>query len=568
MALNFNPFSWFSKISKTGVYLDNDFIANPTDNVGASPISNTYSNGNKSSQGEEEKQALINKFIATVNTRSMLLNSLRDLRKRPIVQTIIDAYINEGFYSNNRFEVFSCTYMPKPKKKEIQKIIDDFIEKFKLQHVIVNLLPNLLVLGEYFLAPILDPNKKDGVIDILDNVITDEILPVYRGQLVKNFFKKTNSASNPVRELPANNLIHFVLPGEPVVVRIEKITGDVNELYQLPEYLKVGKSIFFDAIDLIKRLETLDLANLALTLRQILLPILLSIGVPAGTPIKDVIALTEHYENHIEQIFSDVGSINNLTVTNLLQLSSKIRALPQYSDGKGTLEVLDLLSNKQPNTEQTNNIKKEIGLLTSTPFYFIATDGTEAVDRTTMLKNYSKFTKRLTEVQFAVRTAIIDLICLHLNYSGYVVKPSELDVNFKQIINVDVMDRNEQLIGAANGLSETYDAFAKIASDPNSKSELDPDVLDKIIDEFFYNIPTAKGILKRIKPKPEEKSPSEDNTDLNQFDNTASTEETPPEENTPEETPPEETDNTASETPPEDNLPDIDANNPDNIISK
>lgn len=498
MAQFWNPFSWFAQISKTGHYLEKDPIGDSTPTV-ALPLHTFVDPKNpddKSQQNYYEKLALVKKFYDVIQTRKQLLATLRDIGKSPIVQIVKSTYMNEGFFSNNNSDVVDIKYVPENLREKFQGIIDDFMSDFKIQQLLAENIPQLIQMGELLLTPKFEQGK--GVVAILDNARLDDILPIYRGQDRVQFFKMTQNPSNPVQELDPDTFIHFMLPGEPIRVQVEYPNGGMLEIYNLPETIKMGKSILFHALDMIKRLDMLDVANLALALRKILMPVLLSIGVPAGTHHKDIVALTEYYENHIESIFAEVGQINTINLTELITLSSKIRALPQYSDGKGALSVLDMGDAKVPDSEQTDRIKKDIANVTDTPAFALLSDA-EPVDRATLLKNYSKFTKRLAEIQFAVKQGITTLLIKHFQYLGFPVKAHEISINFKQIVNIDLLDRLEFLVGSCASLKELYDTVSAIAQDENSGLELDPDVLQSVIDSVLNEIPGAKGLLKRRK---------------------------------------------------------------------
>lgn len=506
-----NPFAKLFNYTKTGRYLQNDPTIDP--NYNNIPYSNNFLDQSYENiaKRNKEKEALLNSFTNTITTRSGMLNTLRGLRKSPIVQTIIDAYINEGFYSNNKFEVCDATYVGEKDREKRQEIMDKLSERVFIQSALVSILPDMLTLGANIVTPIVDSKRRNGVIELLDNAVLDDILPVYRGQTIEKYYRIANG--KPIEE-NAEKYIYFTLPGEPIRIKID----DPDGRYNLPEYFKFSKSIFLHAIDMIKRLDMLDMANLALALRNILMPVLLSIGVPAGTPIKDVISLTRYYENHIEEIFSGIPNPNNISITNLLQLSSKIKALPQYADGKGALSILDINSQKTPNTDQTNQLKRELALYTAVPFYHLSTaDGTDnTMDRITTLKQYAKFTKRLNEVQYGTKFGLYQLYLLNFKYSGIEdVSMKDISINFKQIVNTDMLDMMEFLTGSAASLTELYSSASTIASDENSNLEIDQDVLLKICNSIYDNIPNAKGLLRKkqveeISPVEPEETPTED----------------------------------------------------------
>lgn len=496
--LSMNPFNWYQTFSKTGGFLDEDPLM--SQNSSFAMHQGTMGGDDKlgSERAYQEKLALINKFATVIETRKQLLKTLKSLRKVPITQTIIDAYINEGFYSNNSFETFDVLYTGEAFNEEINDELKKFNSKFQMQQVIIDMLPNLITLGDFLLTPKVDINQQAGVVDLLDNAIIEDILPIYRGQNRQQFFKLTNNPTKPVQELDPETYIMFSIPNDPIRVKLDFTNNGVLESYNLPEYIKMGRSIFTTAIDMIKRLEMLELANLALALRKILIPLILSMGVPAGTPTKDVISLVKHFENHLEQIFSEMGNTDNLTVTQIMALSSKVRIIPQYSDGKGTTEALNIGSTKEPDTDATNNLKKEIAVSTSTPYYFVATDGTESVnDQQIMQKTYGKFTKKLNELQHAVKTGLANLYVLHFkNFNGgRIVKATDFSINFKQVLNVDALNNMELLVGSAASIEQIYNAVKPITQDPELSIGLDKEVLLRILNGAFDNVPNARGLF-------------------------------------------------------------------------
>lgn len=517
MSSIFNPYSWYDRYTTTGTYIESNPIVNGSGAITLPKHDFLDSKtGTTNRKKYEERLALVRKFYDTIQTRRGLITQLRTLSKYSIVQTIKDAYMNEGFYSNNKNEVFTPTYIGSANKSKVNNAITKVIDDLNLQQMVIELVPETMQMGEALWTPVYEDGK--GIVEVLDNARIEDILPIYRGTKIKSFYKMTQDPQKPVQEEDKDKYIHFMLPNDPIKIQMEYSGSGVKEIYNLPETLKFGRSIFLQAIDMIKRLEMLDVANLALALRKIIFPLLLSIGVPANTNSKDILELTEYYENHIEGVFSELGNFSSLSVTEILAVASRVRALPQYADGKGSLSVLDLNDqNKAPDTEQTNQIKKEIALYTSTPAYFVSTDlADSAEDRATMLKKYSKFTKRLAELQFTVAKGLQKLLSLHLCSIGLQVKPEEIQIAFKQIIDVDLLQRLEFMVGSSASLSELYNTLSGIAGSEYSGLEINPEVLLNMVNSIFDEVPGAKGILRK-KTIPEITEPSLDqNTDLDQ----------------------------------------------------
>lgn len=494
-----NPLSWFKQSgADKGRYLENDPIS--TGSIPATLPSHTHVDRANNQKAYLEKLALLQKFSQVISTRRELITSLRTIAETPTAQIIKNTYMNEGFYSNNNNEIVKVSYIPEDEREEIQGIIDTLFKDFQLNQLLVDNIPQLIQIGELLLTPKYEKDK--GLVELLDNALLEDILPIYRGQKQVQFLKLTQDPTNPVQELDPDTYIHFMLPGEPIRVKVSIPENGIIKNYNLPETIKMGKSILYHAIDMLKKLDMLDAINLSLSLRGILMPSILSVGVPAGTIMKDLPEITEYYESHIEDIGMDVNQLETTNILDMLTMSAtKVRVIPQFSDSKGALASVDLGKEKTPDFEQADKMLKQVALTTDTPINALSIDG-EAIDRATLLKNYSKFTKRLAELQFAVKHGLAILICNHLYIGfGFKVAPEELAIDFKQIVNVELLEKLEFLVGSSASLKELYDTISAIAQDENSGMEMDTDVLLALVDSIFKDIPGAKGILrKRKKP--------------------------------------------------------------------
>jgi hypothetical protein len=530
-------FDFWKKFGGRFVQVDPASGVDPTPDTFALPINYIGPQNNKKAK---EKMALYQTIYETFLKRDKIIKQLREMRYHPLIQTITDIFIDDAFMSNSRTEVYNVRYNATANKKKIQARMDYFTEKFKMQDFALEIIPQLMLYGEHIVPykthkdmpgdtinlekgkkkkpnlkeviPKEDDEKFDpdkGIVEISDNAILEQIIPIWKGMNIVSFAERTNDPQKPLNEYDPDKFVYFCLPGEKIPVKVKDDSKGHIKVYHLPEHTKMGKSMFFNVIDKIRKLDSLEASFLAMMLQKALTPRILGVGIPAGTPIKEVRKQMEYYERYLEDVYREIANVETFDAQTITRLSNKVKVIPSYLDGKGALELLTLSNDQSIDKEAINDLRREISVIIGFPYYYISIAGDPKEDRLLTLKIHSRYSKNCNSLQRAMKNGLKQFYVYDLKAAGHNVKESEIEIDFKEIVNIDTLDNMEFVVTASSALREVFDMVIGLAESEQVNFEVNQDVVLNLINEIFDNFPVTKNILKKGKPPAEEPAEGE-----------------------------------------------------------
>ena len=98
------------------------------------------------------------------------------------------------------------------------------------------------------------------------------------------------------------------------------------------------------------------------------------------------------------------------------------------------------------------------------PFYLNATEG--GIDKSTVLKMYSRYTKKLASVQQSIIETTVDIVHSDLKAVGLNIDPRNISVKLKNLVNGDILDELDMMVAAVTGLGEMFENALKLAESP------------------------------------------------------------------------------------------------------
>ena len=447
-------------------------------------------NSKELKEKQQQLQALIKKFYGVIESRKELLSTLESFRSNDVVQTILDVLIDDGFYSSSNPEIFTVEYKGKVEKDLIQKIIDDLVSNQSLNDLVVDILEDFLLLGEHLLS--LEIKQGQGIVSIKDDVKLSNVYGVYSGNKRSGFLVKENGK---LKTVPPNTYAHFVLSPRKLRVELEG-----TETYT-PSYLRIGRPIILSAINKIKQLQTIEMGNLALDLKQILAPVLVLVGIPAITTPDEATEIVEKYEKHLSDVFDTSKLTEDFDLSDMLAIASKIKVLPNYSDGKGSIETLQIDTDKQADREREESIRRNITSSIGMPPNYLSIQDTQGSNKIDNLKIYSRYSRKLNSIQYSVAKGIKEIIVFHLQALGKDVNPDDIVIKMRSIINVDLLDNMEFLLTISSGIGDFFDSLTRITESEELNLKLNTEKFLKFLESIFNNLPNAEGLIEFQKPQ-------------------------------------------------------------------
>lgn len=469
----------------------------------------------------ERAASLVNGFIGILNTRVGLIKTYESLRNLDVVQTILDVVQDDGFNSSQEPEVFTVFYEPEHAEDElelgngdemeagidsisdnddetedelVEKIneeISSFVENIGLVDFVKNNMEDILLYGEYPFR--IECEEGRGIVNMIDDVDPAAVIAFYEGANPKFFIERVGNKA-VVRS--TEEMGHFCLDSRKIRIKITDLKTKVPEV--VPEYVRVGRSIIYQAISKLKRLQVFEMAAIADSLKKIMTPILVGVGVPAAATPQDTQEIVKKYEVELAAPSTpnatDPGSF---TFYDIFELVGRVKVLPNFSDGKGVVGAVDITTGqRQADVDAIEDrLRLAIAKASGIPEYYIALSEGSGGSKLETLKVFSRYSRRLTTIQTSISDGIRRLVSTHLSLKGLAVRAKNIKVRFKSLVNMDLLDSVEYTAASVDIMNDLFNALEAIVSSDNSKLRLNPAKLLNLLNTFLSPMAGAEGVL-------------------------------------------------------------------------
>lgn len=425
-------------------------------------------------------------YCETVNTRSDLYDLVDSIKDTDASQYILESIADDAFNSVDTNEPFTITYLGnKYDAEDVQEEIDSFVKKFDLYQLFMDIIDDFLIYGEYYLQTEVKQGK--GIVAINDTVNSKNVFSIYRNYKLLEHIGFNNetefsgtaysSATSQIVRIHKDLLTHFVLDARKVRIRVTK----ESSIIALPDVIRVGRSILYPAIKLLKRSNILDTAILAKDLRSALLPLILSIAMPnVSDPIQAIEAAKKY-----EKYFSDNAGLSQLamdgelTVSSIFSNTGKIKIAPTFQGGKAELAKMDLDGDTSSIQASKDKTDERINAIVGLP------DASENKTRFEILKTQSRYSKKLIDLQRCSANGLRDLVYKHLKYKGIYIDEHNIVVKFKSILNADIFEEAEGIVSLMSVMNDLNSFIQSIADNENLGIGVHPEALIDTFKQFL-----------------------------------------------------------------------------------
>ena len=458
---------------------------------------------------------LLSVYNEHIATKREVLTQSRNLFETDIVQTVIDVMIDDGFNGfQNEKEEFKIEYLlddddlenlGEEYQEQVQNIIDEFIEKFSLKSKVAEIVPELLRDGEYAFGVLFDEENKKGIVDIVDDFDVINLLPFYEGEKLafvinQNHFEEDNKNSTllgsfynnekPVAYKP-DNIVFFRLNG-PTKLRIN-MSNFYNEEFKkmfkektgikLPKYIRTALPIYYGAIKTLNRLKIMENVSTVLDLNDVLKPEIVHVTVPTNTSAVEAEQIIRDYERHLNDM-SGFDNSDSFELGNLATQANRRKVLPQWMDTKGTLTsaAVNQAAKGAGAWDSVDRLRNLAALSIGIPPFYINISG-QAIEKSQVIKIYSRYTRKLTSLQKTLADGIKDFLMIHLEHCGLNISRSNLSVRFKALTSGDCLDDIDLLVGLVAGITDLYKALNEITSADSNRLVLDDEQFKAFFDD-------------------------------------------------------------------------------------
>jgi hypothetical protein len=434
--------------------------------------------------GSSINSQLLVKFMDISKTKSGIISDIDTIRDFYFSQLIVDRILDDALnVTGNESNLFKVKI--NNSRGEIDEaataLIDDFIDEFNIQKLIIDVAADLLYYGEYFLR--LDVNSfgsenenKKGVFNIHDDVDITKNIPVFRDSDVSYIL---SMGKKKIETIQPTNLVYFSMPSSRIKIKMDGLSDKII-------YLRMGKSILYPVYGLLKELKFLEAIIPLGFINDSLATKLVSVNVPSTTKPADAQKIAQTFEKMINK---------SLTIKNSSQsdeeiiktISSKVgevKVIPNFGD-KGDLNAEDFNSenNYDDMSDKIYDLRKMILSTIGLPSSIIDEEGIKS----DVIKDHIRYTKKLKSIQFALKEGLQRLLIVHLTNNGFDnYMKEDIQVTFLNVLNTDDLEKLEY-IDLTVSMLDNFKSFVDDFDD-NEHIDVKYEEYTKFMNAQFENI--------------------------------------------------------------------------------
>jgi hypothetical protein len=469
-----------SFINQTFNKLANKFF-NSTIQVDPSSISTSGSDVNKN---------LLIEFYNISKNKESIFEQINEISDFYFSQLIVDRLIEDSLgtsVDNNAIFSVNIKNSDGSNDEPLTNVVNDFINKFNLQQVILDVAPDLIKYGEYFLRlDVIPPNTKDaninyGIYNIYDDVDSRKVTPVFKDSDILHYIHQDNKG-HITQEQPSK-YAYFSLLTNRIKVAVEAKDKTL--------FMRMGRSVLYPVIGLIKELKLLETMIPIKFLNTQLQSALISVTVPSTTKPADALQIMQDYEKMLNNTLK--VDLNKKTDNEILRILSnrmgKVKVIPNYGD-KGSLNKEEILDKDDYNSlfEKIDDLRRMILLTIGIPPNIISDENSFKSEN---IKSYVRYNKKLKMIQKSMIDGLKRIILIHLINSGYDnVVVDDIEVNLLNAINIDEVDKFEML----DLLISIQDNFLSYLTNVDAMEgiSIDPKEVVKFLNEGLGQVTTHR----------------------------------------------------------------------------
>lgn len=466
-----------------------------------------------SGKSSDEVSQLMRQFFTGLTTKSEHIKRLESVREMEIVQTVLAVLIDDGFINtSDTSDIFKVEYKPSKASKKLSGNIDaemqNFVKRTKLSTMLAEIIEDALLLGEYHLRIV--QKKGVGIVELIDDIDAADILPIYKNHtpifylVSKSGGKENFYAHQNVIKVEADQVASFVLSKKRTRLRVDSpFQGKRN----VAEHVRMGRSAIYPILGRLQQLQLAEISAKVSSLKEMVMPNIVSVGVPANTSPADLKAITTSYENSINSMLNDAFRAMGDDPENFEEVISRlsasgVRVLPNFADSKGSINQIDLGTtvSRQQKDEGEDSVRNKIARALHIPSHYINPQENPET-RMTDLKMFSRYTRKLLSMQEGVATTIKRLVAQHfLVKDGTVISEEDIKVSFKSLVDMDLLDKMEFTVASVQVMQDFLNMVGNIQRSPEMGLEFNSDAVRDIMIQFLAPLKSEKNLL-RLVPK-------------------------------------------------------------------
>ena len=389
-------------------------------------------------------------YTQTYTTKKELFELYRSVKDLDQASVIISDFIDDAFNVPDSDFPFTIELSENvPDKEFIERKLSDFVKKFDIYQLDKDTVEDFLIYGDYYFHTV--PRIGEGIVELNDNVDIENVFSIYKNnQLIQHIGMSKNQMfagsalagwAGQLRAIHPDLLSHFCLDMRKIKI---ELPTDETGILALPENIRIGRSVLFNALALLKKYQLLDMALTYKEVRNALMPVFLGVQTGAFTRPDEMIEACKTIESYLQEgTAMEFDLENSDSMQDLLAGTSSVKVAPIPGD-KGRLEKIDI-GQGSSDTDGLSKILDDTGSRIATVSGGV-TANEQGKSRLEILKCNSRRSKRLMDIQRGRSNGWRDMMHKHLRYQHINIEKESIKIQYKSIPNADIFEEASGLV--------------------------------------------------------------------------------------------------------------------------
>ena len=482
----------------------------------------------RASKDSQSIMTLLQSYMKIVGTKQHIIKAVDEIRDfymtDMIIKMLADDALAPDISTNEILRISS-------KDKEVNVEIQNFIDRFNIDRLVEDIVPEMIAYGDYTLKLEVEPGK--GVTDIVDSVDQSLVIPfINRGELLGFVyiddetklhiappcdFLSFSLLQNRTRVdlynyglsgifTPHNSNTQYSNSGQSSAFtpftgiglgfQDREVTSIKN---MLPRYIRIGTSVIFPIIPKLKELQLLEALVPATKINQLSQASLIGLQVPANYDIDRGFEAAQKLEGLLNQKIGYSAENNMITADAIINAAGEYKCIPIFGD-KGVTSKIDYRSTAGDDLlSSIEEIRKTI--CTSMGFVYEMLFSSDGSSKQDLLKRYSRYLRKVRGVQHSVIFTVKQLLSIHLTNRKIYFDPDNIDISFitkiPMISEIENLELQDSSIGVIGNMCDTLTSLTGL---PNSEGTIDLRNFFRFVDSKFRALDMPGVILPNNAP--------------------------------------------------------------------
>lgn len=453
--------------------------------------------------------ALLNSYRKIVSTKQEIIKAVDQIREFYMTNIIIGLLTDDSLapdISTNEILRISS------KEKEVNVEIQNFMDRFNIDRLVEDIVPEMIAYGDYTLK--LEVEKGKGVVDIIDSVDQSLVIPfINRGELLGyvymdqdtklhiappyeflsfsllqnrtrvDIYSMTNSGVYYDNANSSSDFTTMASPFSPISA-IGDSDGVTAAKRVLPRYIRIGTSVIYPIIPKLKELQLLEALVPANKINQLSQASVLGLQVPANYDINKGFEAAKKLEGLLNNKIGYSGENSMITADAIINAAGEYKVIPMYGE-KGTISKVDYRNTAGDDlVASIEDIRRTI--CTSMGFVYEMLFNSESASKSDILKKYARYLRKVRGVQHSVIFAVKELLNIHLTNRGIYFDINNIDISFitkiPMVSEIENLELQDSSVGVIRNMCDTITSLVCI---PGAEKTINVKNFFRFVDKKF-----------------------------------------------------------------------------------